>query len=173
MTCHTLSAPSGAQASTFPVTTAPKLPTDFQAGLEALPAAPVRGGWRCDCSQIAWGAWTTAAIEFCDLPGDQGYSTTDVALAFRSDLTIRYIRECRTDDEDGGCLFHGYLFTVPGRLQVVAWIEDDLIHAWMVYRGEPELVEEIGFQAKMFEGHCFTGSAAPQAPYQHIVRVRS
>jgi hypothetical protein len=153
-------------------TPAVKLPRDFQTMLDTLPAAPALRDWRCNYSQAAWEAWTTAAIEARNLPDDQACSVNDVTVGFRDDLTIRYVRECHTDDEDGGCFFLGFLFTVRERLEVVAWIEDDQIHAWMVYRGDPELVEEIGFQAKVFEGHCFTGSAAPEEPHQHIVRVR-
>jgi hypothetical protein len=146
-----------------------RLPKDFQAVLDASSAAPALGDWRRDYSSAAWDAWTTAAIEVCNLPGDQGRPATAVTLAFRRDLNVRHIRECHTDDEDGGCFFHGYLFTVPERLQVVVWIEDDLIHALMVYRGDPELVEEIGLQLKLFGGDCFNGSAASQAPHRHIV----
>ena len=148
-----------------------KLPKDFQAMLDAIPAAPVLGAWRRDNSDAAVSAWTSMAEEARGLPEDKDPLAPGVTLAFRDDLSVRYVRECHSDDEDGGCFFLAYLFIVPDRLQVAAWVEDDGIHACMVYRGDHELVEEIGLQTKLFESCCFATAAEPQEPSQHIIRV--
>jgi hypothetical protein len=149
-----------------------RLSNDFRAMLDELPLAPLLGDWAWDYSRGAFGAWTDAAAEAYDLPNGNDLLPAGVTLGFRDEISVRFVRKCYSDhDENGGCTFFAFLFSVPGRLEVVAWVEDDLTHCRLIYRGDLELMEQIGLQLKMFEGRCFEGSDGAHEPHQHIISV--
>jgi len=87
--------------------------------LDGIPPAPTLGRWGHNCSDSARAVLTTAAVEAGYLPDGKALLPRRMAVAFRDDLSIRYIRECCTDDEDGGCFVFGYLFTVRGSVHRV------------------------------------------------------
>ena len=84
----------------------------------------------------------------------------NATASFRPDLSITYLGEAHCDQ---GCLFFGFLFGLADRLQVAAWIEDDLIRCHVVYRGDHAAFEQIALELKMHEGECFRISAMADA----------
>ena len=122
---------------------------DFNETLASIPGT--FGAWRHDYTSAEMLAFADAAMEGTDL--ENGANLLKNATAsFRPDLSITYLGEANCDQ---GCLFFGFLFSLADRLQVAAWIEDDLIRCHVVYRGDQAAFEQIALELKMHEGECF------------------
>ncbi len=121
----------------------------FEAAHVAVPA-PL-GAWRHDCAKAEWLAFADAAHEAGDW--ENGLSILpegkDVAVTFRGDLFVRYIGGAEGPQ---GCWYYGFLFTVPEMLEVMAWIEDDGIHARVLWRGDQATFERAALEMKLRAG---------------------
>ena len=121
----------------------------FEAALIAVPV-PL-GGWRHDHSPTEGMAFAEVAGGAADMENGQSIlpENCDVAATFRNDLTIRYLGICSCDQ---GCAFYGFLFNVPGRLEVIVWVEDDSIRFSVCWRGDRAVFQEVAYQLRMFAG---------------------
>ena len=119
----------------------------FEAAFVAAPA-PL-GGWQDDHSiaeGMAFADFAGAASDMEDglsiMPEDH-----DVPAPLRNDLLARYLGTC---SDSQGCTFYGFLFTVPGRLEVIAWIEADNSRYRIRWRGDRSTFERAALDLKLF-----------------------
>lgn len=156
----------------------PALPPDFERLLRSPPlsSASALGEWlfpdRTHPVSIheALSALADVAVEAVDLPDGQHLLTAGVPVTFRTDLHIRHLGECRSED---GARFDAFLLTIGLAAEVIVWLEDDLHRNCVAYRGAAGAVEQAGLEAKLFKGGCLAGSTeADDEIQQHIVRVR-
>ena len=109
------------------------------------------GEWRQDYGSadgLAFAEIAKEAVEIEDGPATAP-ARGDVLVSFRSDLFVRYLGE-RANEQ--GCFFHGFLFTVPGKLQVVAWVEDEAALFRVRFRGCGKTFEEAALQLTQHRG---------------------
>ena len=121
----------------------------FEATWTAMPA-PL-DAWRRDCTPEEWLAFTNVANEAVE--HEQGPTVLplgrDVAVRFRSDLCVRFLG---MNTGDQGCGFFGFLFSVPGALEVMTWVETDSVGARVVWRGDKATFERAALDLAMFRG---------------------
>ena len=113
-------------------------------------ANPHLGAWSWSFGAEA-DAYVETANEAADMTDGRDLFPVgkDVSVRFRDDLTIRYLGE-RADHM--GCGYYGFLFSVPGRLEVVTWIEDAKVLVRLNWRGERAVLQEVALALRMFQG---------------------
>lgn len=109
------------------------------------------GPWRHAYKQDEWMAFAEAADEAAS--HDNGMTLLplgrDVPARFREDLLIRFLG---ANTGPQGCCYYGFLFTVPGKLEVMAWIEDDSIRSRVRWRGDKASFERLALDLTLFGG---------------------
>ena len=143
---------------------------DLQTTLASIPGA--LGTWCHDPTTAEWNAFFAAAQEAREVE-DGPVAIEKANVSFRSDLNLTYIGQF--DDPGDQFWFHGFLFSLPGRLQVVVGVEEDRLAGHVVYRGDQAAFEEVALQLKMFKGNVFShlhdGWNTGQAQdHDHMVR---
>lgn len=95
---------------------------NIEAMLTAMPA-PL-GPWQSCTERADWVGVTRAANSIVEMADGAAIfpEGKDVPVTFRQDLLIRHLG---TATGSQGDLFHGVLFTLPGCLEVIAWVADD------------------------------------------------
>ncbi|MCR5878806.1 hypothetical protein [Phenylobacterium sp. J367] len=109
----------------------------FEAAWAAVPA-PL-GAWRHDYKDEEWMAFANAVDDAVDHENGESLLLLDqdVSVSFREDVLIRFLG---VNIGPQGCAYYGFLFTVPSKLEVMAWIEEDSILSRVpLERGQDQL----------------------------------
>ena len=123
------------------------------------------------------GQWTNAnSDDDCSYFGNAAEEASNLSngkellksatLSFRSDIAISYLGE-RAGYQ--GCFFHGFLFALPN-LQVLIWLEDDLIHYRVDRRGDQAAFNKLSLQLMMHKGRLFEHLELSNHPSQEMVQ---
>jgi hypothetical protein len=119
----------------------------FEAAHIAIPA-PL-GPWREQTADGEREAFAQAVKKLSEMENgnDIIVESEELRAWFRNDLLIRYVGGAEGHREG---LCHGFLFTVPGRLEVIAWIADDDTFHRVRWRGDEAIMSRLALDLYLF-----------------------